>query len=119
LHAFVFEKQSDARNIKHILQNKGVKTSKNTTKTKSSASAQQVATESSSSNSQLCKAEETPHSSDDQKPSRIRTASPNQPDISVLKIISPKRNNKQPRKLQAVNSEAGSKRATPGAGSGQ
>ncbi|KAK6019421.1 hypothetical protein OSTOST_14942, partial [Ostertagia ostertagi] len=93
--------------------------SKNTAKTKASASAQRVTTESSSSNSQLCKAEETPHSSDDQKPGRIRTASPNQPDISVLKIISPKRNSKQPRKLQAVNSEAGRKRGTPGSGSGK
>nr|CDJ84798.1 Conserved hypothetical protein CHP02464 domain containing protein [Haemonchus contortus] len=95
-----------------------VKISKSTAKAKPSGSVQRSTVESSSSSSRLCKAEETPHSSDDQKPGGIRAASPIQPDISVLKIISPKRNSKQPRKIQALNSEAGPRRGTPGSSSG-
>ncbi|KAK5978994.1 DUF1768 domain-containing protein [Trichostrongylus colubriformis] len=99
-------------------KSKIVKSSKNSVKTKSSVSVQRTTTESSSSNSQLCKAEETPQSSDEQKPEGIRASSPEQPDISVLKIISPKRNSKQPRKPQAGNSEAGPKRGIFGSSSG-
>ncbi|KJH46742.1 hypothetical protein DICVIV_07195 [Dictyocaulus viviparus] len=59
----------------------------------------------SSSSTQVCKAEETTHS-DDQKPWRIRIVSPEKPDISVLKIISPKNNYRQSRKLQSGSGNA-------------
>ncbi|VDO78067.1 unnamed protein product [Heligmosomoides polygyrus] len=91
-----------------------VKGPKKQNKTKSAVAAQRSATESSSSSSQFCKAEDTPQGTDDQKPGRIRGASPGQPDISVLKIISPKKNNKQPRKSQAGGSATGTRRGAPG-----
>ncbi|WKX93963.1 hypothetical protein Q1695_011322 [Nippostrongylus brasiliensis] len=92
--------------------------SKKLKKTKASVVSQRNTAESSLSNSQPCKAEDTLHSIDDQKPGGIRAASPEQPDISVLKIISPKRNSKQSRKLPARNNEGGTKRGTTTSSSG-
>lgn len=50
--------------------------------------------------------------SDDQKPGKSSRASSDKPDISVLKIISPKKGNKNPRKSHAGKSETGTKRGT-------
>ncbi|KAJ1366645.1 hypothetical protein KIN20_027365 [Parelaphostrongylus tenuis] len=78
---------------------------------KKKSSGRLSALESASNTAKVCKAEDTPHS-DDQKPGRVRI-SPGKPDISVLKIISPKNNTKQLRRLQPVSSEAGTKKGQP------
>ncbi|VDK61327.1 unnamed protein product, partial [Cylicostephanus goldi] len=84
-------------------------TQSNTLKGSKSKTAAQSATESSSTSSQVLKAEDALQS-DEQKPGKVRPVSSEKPDISVLKIISPKKNTKHPRKLHAGKSETGSKR---------
>ncbi|CAJ0608612.1 unnamed protein product [Cylicocyclus nassatus] len=93
---------SRAAKLKTTQSNNALKGNKSKTKAQST-------TESSSTSSQVLKAEDALQS-DDQKPGKVRPISSEKPDISVLKIISPKKNTKHPRKSHAGKSETGTKR---------
>ncbi|KAL6733371.1 hypothetical protein Aduo_004021 [Ancylostoma duodenale] len=111
----VFPRVNSARYPKsdsRVAKTKSTQSTKNTLKTKKTkSSSRQSVTESTSSSSQVLKAEDAPQS-DDQKPGKSSRASSDKPDISVLKIISPKKGNKHPRKSNAGKSETGNKRGT-------
>ncbi|ETN75296.1 hypothetical protein NECAME_12486, partial [Necator americanus] len=101
-----------SKNDSRVARHRITQSSRGTLKTKKSTSSAFLSTtESSSTSSQVLKAEDTLQS-DDQKPGKTRHASSDKPDISVLKIISPKKGTKNPRKSHAGKVEAGPKRVT-------